>query len=332
MRAIVKSIPAVGFDYRDDVPDAELGSRQVRIEVAAASICGTDHELVSYTTAAQAFGLRLPVILGHEVAGTVVETGAAVTRIRPGDRVALESHIACGDCYHCRVGQGHNCLRMQLLGLHVDGGFAERTVVTEQACYMLPESVSLEVGALFEPAGVAIHSLLRSEHTLAGESVIVAGGGPIGLVVVQLAEALGARQVVVMEPNPLRRAMAERWGAVTFSPDDVDSWCRESASDRGGFDIGFECSGAPAALEVVMRSLRREATVMCVGIPHAPVELDLTHYAIKQGLTIKGSFGRSLWATWDRLAALVSSERLDLESLITHRLSLADFGEALGLP
>jgi threonine 3-dehydrogenase len=96
--------------------------------VAAASICGTDRELVSYTTAAKAFGLRLPVTLGHEVAGTVVETGAAVTRIRPGDRVALESHIACGDCYHCRVGQGHNCLRMQLLGLHVDGGFAERTV------------------------------------------------------------------------------------------------------------------------------------------------------------------------------------------------------------
>ena len=99
----------------------------------------------SYTTAAQAFGLRLPVTLGHEVAGTVVESGAAVTRIRPGDRVALESHIACGDCYHCRVGQGHNCLRMQLLGLHVDGGFAERTVVAEQACYKLPESVSLEV-------------------------------------------------------------------------------------------------------------------------------------------------------------------------------------------
>jgi threonine 3-dehydrogenase len=331
LRAIVKSIPAVGFDYRDDVPDAELGSRQVRIEVAAASICGTDRELVNYTAAAQTFGLRLPVTLGHEVAGTVLETGSAVTRIQSGDRVALESHIACGDCYHCRVGQGHNCLRMELLGLHVDGGFAERTVVAEQACYKLPENMSLEVGALFEPAGVAVHSLLRSEHTLAGESVTVAGGGPIGLVVVQLAQALGARQVVVMEPNPFRRAMAERWGAVTFSPsDDVDAWCRESASDRGGFDIGFECSGAPGALEVVMRSLRREATVMCVGIQHAPIQLDLTHYAIKQGLTIKGSFGRSLWATWNRLAALVSSKRLDLESLITHRLQLADFGKAIG--
>jgi threonine 3-dehydrogenase len=125
--------------------------------------------------------------------------------------------------------------------------------------------------------------------------------------------------------------MAERWGAATFSPnDDVDSWCSQSAADRGGFDIGFECSGAPGALEVVMRSLRREATVMCVGIQLAPVQLDLTHYAIRQGLTIKGSFGRSLWATWDRLAALVSSDRLDLQSLITHRLPLADFGKALG--
>jgi threonine 3-dehydrogenase len=332
LRAIVKSIPAVGFDYRDDAPDAVLGSRQVRIEIAAASICGTDRDLVNYTSAAQAFGLRLPITLGHEVAGTVIETGSAVTRIQTGDRVALESHIACGDCYHCRVGQGHNCVRMQLLGLHVDGGFAERTVIAEQARYNLPDGVSLEVGALFESAGAAMHSVLRSEHMLGGESVIVAGGGPIGLVVVQLAQALGARQVVVMEPNPYRRAMAERWGAVTFSPsDDVESWCRESASDRGGFDVGFECSGAAAALEVVMRSLRREATVMCVGIQHAPVQLDLTQYAIKQGLTIKGSFGRSLWTTWDRLAALVSSGRLDLESLITHRLPLADFGDALRL-
>ena len=332
MRAIVKQTPTVGFDYRTDIDEPALEAHQVRVEVAAASICGTDRELVSYTAAAEAFGLNFPVILGHEFSGTVIETGSGLTALRVGDRVALESHIACGHCYHCRVGQGHNCLNMQLLGLHVDGGFAERAVVVEQACYTLPDDVPLEVGALFESAGVAMHALLRSGHTLAGESMVVAGGGPIGLVLAQLGQALGARQVVVMEPNPFRRAMAEKLGAVALDPgDDVDGWCRRAAADRGGFDIGFDCTGAPGALDVVLQSLRREATGVCVGIPHAPFSLDITRYVIKHGLTLKGSFGRSLWATWDRLAALVSAGRLDLGRLISHRLALADFGEALAL-
>ena len=332
MRAIVKQTPSVGFDYRTDVDDPPLEPHQVRVEVAAGAICGTDRELVNYTAAAQAFGLNFPVILGHEFSGTVIETGSDVTALRVGHRVALESHIACGHCYHCRVGQGHNCLNMLLLGLHVDGGFTERAVVVEQACYELPDEVSLEVGALFESAGVAMHALLRSGHTLAGESMIVAGGGPIGLVLAQLGQALGAREVVVMEPNPYRRVMAEELGAVALDPsDDVDAWCRAAAADRGGFDVGFDCTGAPGALDIVLQSLRREATAMCVGVPHAPFSLDITRYAIKQGLTLKGSFGRSLWATWDRLAALVSAERLDLGRLVSHRLALADFGEALAL-
>ena len=332
MRAIVKQTPTAGFDYRTDLDDPALGDDQVRLEVAAASICGSDRELVNYTATAEAFGLRFPVVLGHEFAGTVLETGSAVRGLRVGDRVALESHIACGHCYHCRAGEGHNCLNLRLLGLHVDGGFAERAVVVERACYELPDEVSLEVGALFEPAGVAMHALLRSGHTLAEESMIVAGGGPIGLVLAQLGQALGARQVVVVEPNPFRRAMAERLGAVALDPgDDVDGWCRSAAADRGGFDVGFDCTGAPGALDVVLSSLRREATAMCVGIPHAPFSFDITTYAIKRGLTLKGSFGRSLWATWDRLAALVLAGRLDLGGLVSHRLALSDFGEALAL-
>lgn len=333
MRAIVKTGPVTGFEYRTDKQEkASLAPDEVRVAVAAASVCGTDRELVNYTPAAEAFGLAFPVTLGHEVSGTVVEAGTAVRTVRVGDRVALESHIACQTCYHCRAGQGHNCLHMKLLGLHIDGGFAERTVIPEQACYVLPDSVPLECGALFESAGVAVHAMLRSGHLLGGESVIVTGGGPIGLVLVQLAQAFGARQVVVVEPNPYRRALAEKWGATTVEPGpDAAAWCRQLAADRGGFDVGFDCSGAPGALDTLLHALRREATAVCVGLPSQAYALNITRHVIKQGLTIKGSFGRSLWGTWDRLAALVASGRLDLNALISQRLPLAAFGEAVAL-
>ncbi|MFJ8931519.1 zinc-binding dehydrogenase [Streptomyces sp. NPDC102364] len=333
MRAIVKTGPTAGFEYRTDQEErASLAPGEVRVIVAAASVCGTDRELVNYTPAAEAFGLAFPVTLGHEVSGTVAEVGAAVRNVRVGDRVALESHIACETCYHCRLGQGHNCLNMKLLGLHLDGGFAEQTIVPEQACYVLPDSVPLEVGALFESAGVAVHAMLRSGHLLGGESVLIAGGGPIGLVLVQLAQAFGARQVVVVEPNPYRRTLAEKWGAKTIEPGpDAADWCRQDSADRGGFDVGFDCSGAPGALDTLLHALRREATAVCVGLPNQAYSLDITRHVIKQGLTLKGSFGRSLWATWDRLAALVASGRLDLSALISQRLSLAEFSDAVDL-
>jgi len=330
MRAIRKAGPGEGFEYRDDVADAALGPGDVRLQIAAASVCGTDRELVAYTSAAQSFRPRFPVVLGHEVSGTVIEVGSSVTRLRYGDRVALESHIACGECYFCRVGTAHNCAQMELLGLHVDGGFAERTVAAEKACYKLPDEVPLEVGALFESAGVAVHAYLRSGHRLAGESMLITGGGPIGLVLAQLGQALGAKRVVVVEPNLYRRAMAEKTGAVALSPsDDVVGWCRESEPTMGGFDVGFDCAGAPGAFQTVLESLRREATAVAVGLGGLPVEVDTTKYVIRKGLTIKGSFGRSLWTTWELLASMVSSGRLDLSDLISHRLPLAAFAEAL---
>lgn len=333
MRAIVKPGPRPGFEHRTDQPEkARLSPGEVRVQISAASVCGTDRELVHYTPAAEAFELAFPVTLGHEGAGTVVETGPGVDTLRVGDRVALESHIACGHCYQCRTGRAHNCLDMRLLGLHTDGVFAERTVVPQQACFVLPDDVPLEVGALFESAGVAVHAVLRSGHTLGGESVLIAGGGPIGLVLAQLATAFGARQVVVMEPNPYRRALAEKWGATAVEPGPgTAALCREQAGDRGGFDIGFDCSGAPAALDTLLSSLRREATAVCVGLAHHPFPLDITRHVIKQGLTLKGSFGRSLWSTWDRLAGLVSAGRLDLEPLITHRLTLTELDRAVSL-
>jgi len=332
MKAIVKTTPTDGFEYITDYSERPVVDGEVRIAVAAASPCGTDRELVRYSATAKAFGLELPVVLGHEVAGTVIEVGPGVETLRLGDRVALESHIACRNCYHCRIGQGHNCLNMALLGLHVDGGFAERLVVTEHACYALPDNVPTETGALFESAGVAVHAMLRSQVTLAGRSVIIAGAGPIGLALVQLAHLSGARRVVAIEPNDFRRGIAESFGAVALESDQAAvEWCLTDAADRHGFDVGFDCTGAPGALDIILQSLRREATAVCIGVPRQPFALDITRYVIKHGITLKGSFGRSLWETWDVLGSLVSQGRLDLNSLVTHRMGLSKFQEALDL-
>jgi threonine 3-dehydrogenase len=332
VHAIVKNGPVQGFVHVTDHPERAVGPGEVRIEVVAASPCGTDRELVAYTPAAVAFGLAFPVVMGHEVSGIVVETAPDVAALQVGERVALESHIACTTCFHCRTGQAHNCLEMILLGVHTDGGFAERVVVPQQACFRLPDGVPTETGALFESAGVAVHALQRSGVELPGASVLVAGGGPIGIVLTQLARAGGARRVAVVEPNPFRRAMAESFGAVGLEPGPpATEWCLRVAEDRGGFDVGFDCTGAPGAFDTILRSLRREATAMCVGVPNSPFSLDVTRHVIKQGLTIRGSFGRALWSTWNTLGALVASGRIDLDAVVTHRMGLEDFDRALEL-
>jgi threonine 3-dehydrogenase len=323
MRAIVKTRPVAGFDVRDDWAEGVVGPRDIRVDVRAASVCGTDRELARYSPAAEAFGLRLPVVLGHECAGEVIEVGAEVTQFSVGDGVALESHIACGECAECLGGIPHLCSRLVLLGLHTDGGFAERTVVPESSVYRLPAGVSFESGALLEPAGVAMHAVQRSTVDLAGARVVIAGGGPIGLVIAQLARAGGAVSVTVIEPNPYRAALARDEGARVVAPGET--------AGIGVMDIAFEVSGHPSSLPALLQLLRPEGCVVVVGLASTPMSLDTTAILIKRGLTLRGSYGRRLWSTWDLLSEAIATGQVDLSRLVTHRLPLERFGEALEL-
>lgn len=332
MKAVVKTAPAPGVTFDPTFPEPAVAAGEVKIQVAAASICGTDRALYDYTPMAEAFTIAIPVILGHECAGTVIEVGPDVTALAVGDRVALESHIACWTCYACRTGNAHNCLNMKLLGLHVNGGFAERLVVPATACFALPEDFPLEHGALLEPAGVAMHSIQRSRVDLAGSDVLISGGGPVGLFIAAIARALGAERVVVVEPNEYRRGLATALGATVLSPDeDVVGTCRALSGEKEGFDVAFEASGVPAALPPLLDAVRREATVVTVGIPGRAIEIDVSAYIIKKGLTLTGSFGRALWETWEQITELVSRGALDLSAFITHRLPLSALDEAVAL-
>jgi threonine 3-dehydrogenase len=332
MLSVVKSAAAHGFEVRDDWPEPVVGHGQVLIEIAAASLCGTDREVYEWTPSAQAFDLELPVVTGHEGAGTVLEVGESVTGLRPGDRVALESHLVCGQCHACRTGSAHICERTGILGMHIDGVFAERVAVPSTICVKLPESVSLETGALLESAGVAVHAIQRCGYAVAGQNVLVNGCGPVGLALIQLAGGMGAANIVAVEPNPYRRKQAESIGAQALEPSDpVIEICRSIAGSRGGFDVAFEVSGVRGVLPTLFESLRREATLVTVGHPGEPAPVDIAAYINKHGITMRGIFGRRLWDTWEQLVILVESGKLDLSWLVTHRLPLTAVDEAINL-
>ncbi|WP_072805730.1 zinc-dependent alcohol dehydrogenase [Rhodococcoides yunnanense] len=329
MRAVLKTEPAPGFDIVTDHREQGLMRGQVRIEVGAVSVCGTDRETFEYGPAVRDLGLRLPVVTGHECAGIVVEVASDVENIRVGDRVAVETHIACLECFQCLRGNAHNCLRMDLLGLTIDGAFAERVVVPASTCFRLPDELSIEAAALLEPAGSAMHAVQRSGFDLAGTHVLVSGAGPIGLAALQIARAKGA-EVLVVEPNPHRGAMAEALGAVLVPAGAglVDR-VHELTGPAEGVDLVLECSGALPALQAGLEVTRREGTVVSVGLTNRPLELSATRHLISRGLTLKGSFGRRIWDSWTELAGLVASGHVDLSSLISHRMELEDVTSAI---
>jgi len=332
MRAVIKAAPGPGVQIVRNAPEPVLNEGEVLIKVAAAMICGTDAHLYEWGKSAQDFNPKLPLVMGHECAGTVAAVGSRVVTAKVGDRVSVETHFFCGQCYPCRTGDAHNCLNMRLLGLTWDGVFAEYFKVPESVCFHLPESVSMEIGALFEPAGVSTHALQRAGN-VASNSVLVCGCGPVGLVVAQLCLLYGASRVIALDINPHRLKLAEKLGAIAVDPREVNvpELCRSTASRSGGVDVAFETSGAAGVMPVLFESLRREGRLVTVGHPGQAVPVDIAAYINKKGITLRGVFGRRVWDTWETLLALVESGRLDLSWLITHRLPLEEFETGIKL-
>ncbi|NEC92160.1 zinc-binding dehydrogenase [Streptomyces sp. SID12501] len=332
MRAVIKAGPGPGCQFVTDRPEPALRPGEVRLEVAAASVCGSDAAFFDHGGAAGDIQMTFPRTMGHECAGTVVEVGPHSYGPALGTRVAMETHLHCGECWFCRRGDGHNCERIDLLGVAVDGAFAERVVVPARSCFVLPDEIGSKTAALLESAGSAMHGVLRSGMDLAGASVLISGAGPVGLVAAQIVEALGARRVVVVEPNAHRRRLAETLGAQAIAPDvDAIAAADSTTRVRGGFDLALECSGAVPAMQAALSAVRREATVVAVGLLKVDLSIDATETLITRGITLRGSWGRSIWETWDKLSALVVSKKVDLEGLITHRLPISALPHALEL-
>jgi len=275
--------------------------------------------------------MRPPVTLGHEFVGEVVEIGSQVTRFRVGDRVACESHVVCGLCLACRTGNAHVCENTRILGVDVNGGFAEYVAVPAVNAWRAPANVPLEVAGVMEPLGNAVHTAFSGE--LSASTIAVTGCGPIGLFAIGVARAAGASCVIASDVSPYRLELAR-----TMKADAVVDVSRESFVERvkevtqgRGLDGVLEMSGNPAAVRDGLLALRNGGRLSFLGLPQEPFELDWNKLVIFKGITIHGIIGRRMYQTWYQMDNLLRSGRLDIRPAITHVMPMEKIDEAIAL-
>jgi threonine 3-dehydrogenase len=295
--------------------------------VLATSICGTDLHILNWDAWAQS-QMKPPVVIGHELAGEVAEVGSRVARFKVGDRVAVESHVACGSCQQCTHGMRHICDNLQIIGVHRNGSFAEFIAVPAACAWKSSPGLPPEVATLMEPMGNAVHAV--SAAGVKGRTVAVFGCGPAGLFAINCARAHDAAAIYAVDVNRHRLALAKTMGASeTFDGADPDVAATLAKRAGGhGLDVAFEMSGNVTAIVNAFKSLKKGATFVAFGIPSRPVELDWGNEVILKGRKVLGIVGRLMFETWEEMQRLLDSGRLDPRPVITHRHKLAEFETA----
>src|SRR5579883_1391073 len=327
MKAALKAEAAPGATIAlVDIP--QIGPRDVLVEVKAASICGTDVHIYEWDAWAQS-RIQVPRIFGHEFAGEVVEVGSEVTSLAPGDFVAAETHITCGECYQCRTGQGHICRNVKIIGVDRDGAFAQYIAIPASVAWKTGKEIEHSVASIQEPFGNAVHAVYAGEIT--NQTVAVVGCGPIGLWAVGLCHLSGASAIFAIEPNNKRLDIARNMGATrTLNPREVDPVQEILDATEGlGVDVVLEMSGHPAAIRQGFRALRNGGRVSLLGLPSREVELDLANDIIFKGATVMGISGRCLFDTWYRTRNILASGHLDIKQVITHIMPFEQIAQAM---
>ena len=313
----------------DDVPEPHAAPGEVVLEVAWCGICGTDlHEYLTGPNIITrephpATGEMLPITIGHELSGRVVEAGAGVANVRDGDRVVVDPCIACGECWHCRTGELVRCERIAYVGMHRAGGMARYVAVPANLVHALPDAVSDEAGALIEPLTVGMRAVRRS-RLRAGDSVAIVGAGPIGLLTLAMARAAGASELHVVERSPARKRLALELGATrVYDPADGDPAEQVRAATAGGrgTDVAFECVGLGVTLAAAIGATRKGGTTVVLGFFDEPASVNVNDVLLWER-TVLGSSGSV--DDFPRTIALVADGRIDVTPLITDRVPLAD--------
>ncbi|WP_419163177.1 L-threonine 3-dehydrogenase [Candidatus Palauibacter sp.] len=327
MKAILKSEAAPGLALRD-VPLPEIRSSEVLIKVRRAGICGTDLHIHQWDHWSRN-RVNPPLVLGHEFMGEVVETGRLVQNIEAGDRVSAEGHIVCGHCEFCGTGQSHVCRDTQIIGIDRDGAFAEYVSIPAANIIHIPDSISDDHAALFDPLGNAFHTVLHTD--VAGKVVAVVGCGPIGLFAIGIARVAGAARVIAIEPHEGRRELAGRMGAHDCLDPLGGGVEDEIAELTGGYGAHVVCemSGHPEGVRSAFRICRNGGHVRLLGLPKHTVEVNLARDIIFKGLHVYGVVGRLMYRTWIEMRHFLAAGRLDLDPVITHRLPLPRFEEGI---
>ena len=309
------------------IPERELHEDEVLLRVAACGICGTDVHI--YHGDKGSAEVHPPVVLGHELAGTVEKVGSAVTTVRPGDHVTVDPNIYCGKCHYCRIGKKQQCSSLKAVGVTMNGGFADYCYVPETQCYLLDPEVPLRVGALTEPLACCLHGIDLA-HIRIGDSVCVIGGGTIGQMMVQLAKLSGASSVILSEPVALRREIGLEIGADhAIDPNEapVAEQIRK-ALGTDGTDVVIECVGNTAATAQAFEAAKDGATVLLFSVPKPDTYYPLSlEQVFQKELKIVGS--RINPDTHGRAAAMINGGKLILDRLITHSYPVAELKEAI---
>ncbi len=327
MKALVKTAPGPGLTLRDE-PVPVPGPDDVLVRVNKTGICGTDIHIYGWDAWAERT-IPVPMVVGHEYAGTIVELGAAVRGLKIGQRVSGEGHVIGMKSRAARGGRFHLDPDTRGIGVNIPGAFAEYVRVPAFNIVPLPDEVDDELGAILDPLGNAVHTALSFD--LVGEDVLITGAGPIGIMAAAVARHVGARHVVVTDVNARRLALA---GAVAdVVPVDVS---REDLPDvmarlglKEGFDVGLEMSGAPSAIQQMIDNLVMGGKIALLGIPTAPFAVDWTRVVFRM-LTIKGIYGREMFETWYKMLAMLQSG-LDVRRVITHRFAVEDYARGFEL-
>lgn len=305
--------------------DSELpvvGHNDLLIKIRKTAICGTDMHIYNWDEWSQKT-IPVPMVVGHEYVGEVVEIGEEVRGFSIGDRVSGEGHITCGHCRNCRAGRRHLCRNTSGVGVDRPGAFAEYLSIPAFNAFKIPDNISDDLAAIFDPFGNAVHTALSFD--LVGEDVLITGAGPIGVMAAAVAQHVGARHVVITDINEYRLDLARKMGA-TRAVNVAKENLKDVMNDLGmseGFDVGLEMSGVPAAFRDMLDKMNHGGKVAMLGIPPGDIAVDWNKVIFK-GLVIKGIYGREMFETWYKMASLIQGG-LDLAPIITHQFNIDEF-------
>ncbi|HUN63171.1 MAG TPA: L-threonine 3-dehydrogenase [Candidatus Sulfotelmatobacter sp.] len=328
MKALRKTQAGKGLQIeKTTVPS--IGPTDVLVRVKATSICGTDLHIYGWDRWSQG-RIKPPVTLGHEFCGVVERVGEEVTVVRSGDFVSAEMHLNCGHCHQCRLGQAHICQNVRIIGIDIDGAFAEFVKIPATNIWKLDPAIPEHYAAILDPLGNAVHTVLAG--AIAGQTALVTGCGPIGLMSIVLAKACGSSTVFATETNEHRRKLAKEMGAdFVLNPATEDPVKKILGATGGtGVDVLLEMSGNPAAIQQGFKALRAGGRASLLGIPTENVPLDLVQDVIFKGATVQGIYGRRMYETWVQMTALLKAGRLNLDPLFGERMELENFEGAFG--
>ncbi|HOW65490.1 MAG TPA: L-threonine 3-dehydrogenase [Candidatus Paceibacterota bacterium] len=321
MKALVKKEARRGL-WLEEVPEPKIGINDVLIRVDRTGICGTDLHIYQWDEWAQKT-IPVPMVVGHEFVGEVVEVGANVSDFFPGDVVSAEGHVVCGRCRNCLAGRRHLCKDTSGIGVNRPGAFAEYIAVPMTNVWHHRSDIDRDTAAIFDPFGNAVHTALS--FPVLGEDVLVTGAGPIGIMAAAVAKHAGARYVIITDVNDYRLELARRMG-VTVALNVRQKGIREAQRELGmseGFDVGLEMSGNPAAFREMLDNMCHGGKIAMLGIPPEPMEIDWNKIIFNM-LTIKGVYGREMYETWYKMTVMLQSG-LSIQPVITHRFHFTEF-------